>query len=482
MKLRMLPIARVFTKYQRTVRELAHALGKRARLELIGADTELDKVLLEQLEDPLLHLTRNAVDHGIELPAMRVASGKPEEGVITLGAERRGNQIVITVSDDGAGIDPERLRKKALAESLAAPEELAAMDDGALLDLIFRPGFSTAARVTEVSGRGVGMDVVRDTLTRMSGSIEVASTPGAGTQMILKLPLTLAIAQVLLVRVGGEELALPLDAVQRTLRLAPGEVQRVCDREVVFVGGEQVPLIWVADALELPGRGHPSQAQAQSETDGELPAALVEAGGQWFALAVERLLGKREIVLKSLGGLIEQLPCVAGATLLGDRVALVLDVAQVVQRGLVHRPAAAPAQPSQPSGPPKAAGRRRILLAEDSEVVRESLRRMLEANGYEVVAARDGAEALAIATRDTAGFDLVSTDVMMPNLDGYELTRALRASSRHKDVPIMMVTSRAAELDRVRGFDAGVDEYLTKPLDGGELLRTVERQLKRARS
>jgi chemosensory pili system protein ChpA (sensor histidine kinase/response regulator) len=242
----------------------------------------------------------------------------------------------------------------------------------------------------------------------------------------------------------------------------------------VFVGDEQVPQLWVADVLELPSGARPT---------GELPAALVEAGGQWFALAVERLLGKREIVLKSLGGLIEQLPCVAGATLLGDRVALVLDVAQVVQRGLLQRPVApAPAPAPTPSAPQVTSVRRRILVAEDSEVVRESLRRMLEAHGYEVVAARDGAEALAIAARDPTGFDLVSTDVMMPNLDGYELARALRASPRHKDVPIMMVTSRAAELDRVRGFDAGVDEYLTKPLDGGELLRTVERQLKRARS
>jgi CheY-like chemotaxis protein len=267
----------------------------------------------------------------------------------------------------------------------------------------------------------------------------------------------------------------PLTSVTRTLAVKPEAIHRVHDRDLIFVADEQVPLVWTGDALELEEGAH-----LPLEVDGahEVPIVLVDAAGQTYGLAVEKLLGKREIVLKSLGALLSEVPCAAGATLIGDRVSVILDVVQIVQRALAR---AAPARVTAAPTPVVMShgGRPRILVAEDSEVVRESLRRILEAHGYDVVTARDGAEALDLATRDQRGFDLVSTDVMMPNLDGYELARALRATAKHKDVPMIMVTSKQAELDRVRGFDAGVDEYLTKPLDGGELLRAVERHLSR---
>jgi two-component system chemotaxis sensor kinase CheA len=474
MKLRMLPIGRVFTKYHRTVRELANRLGKRVQLVVEGAETELDKVLLEQLDEPLMHLCRNAIDHGIEQPEARRAAGKPEEGTVTLFAHHRGNQIVVEVRDDGAGIDPARLREKAREKGLASAEELAALDEKGVLDLIFRPGFSTAARVTDLSGRGVGMDVVRENIARLSGSIELTSTLGGGTTFRIHLPLTLAIIQVLLVRVAGEEVALPLDLVQRTLALLPEEVHAVHEGEVLYLDDEQIPLITLGAVLEPDAPAPPPEETVW--------VVLVRTGGERYGLIVDRLVGKREIVLKTFGELLTHVPCASGATLVGDRVVLVLDPSQVVQRGVGQRRDARP-RPAIAGAAGAATPRRpRVLIVEDSDLVREGLRRALESHGCEVLSARDGAEALELAERDTRGFDLVSTDVMMPRLDGYELTRALRAHPRHKDVPIVMVTSRSEHLDRVRGFDAGVDEYLVKPLESAELIRALERRRRHARS
>jgi chemotaxis protein histidine kinase CheA/CheY-like chemotaxis protein len=475
MKLRMVPIGGVFRKYHRTVRDLAHSLGKKVRLELSGEDTELDKVLVEQLDDPLLHVVRNAVDHGIEPPEARVAAGKPAEGTMRLHAAHRGNQITIEIRDDGAGIDPARLRLKALEKGLATAEELEALDDRQALELIFRPGFSTAAKVTDVSGRGVGMDVVREIIvTRLKGAVDLASEVGKGTTLTLRLPLTLAIIQVLLARAGGQVFAIPLDVIRRTLTVAPADVRVVGDREVLAVrekqaaAARQVPLVRLLDVLEL---------DAPESANDQVHVVLVDVFGTTWGLVCERLLGKQEIVIKSLGSLLENVPCAAGATLLGDRPAIILDVPAIVARATTARraPARARAPARDLAAPPPA--RARILLVEDSDTIRGAMQRALEGAGYHVTPARDGAEGLALAGAQP--FDLISTDVMMPNVDGYELTRALRASARHKDTPIIMVTGRGEKIDRVRGFDAGVDEYITKPHDRQDLLRAIARHLEK---
>jgi two-component system chemotaxis sensor kinase CheA len=460
MRLRMVPVAGVFRKHVRTVRDLAAQLGKRARLELVGEDTELDKLLVEALDEPLMHLVRNSVDHGVEPPERRAEAGKPAEGVVRLSAAHRGNQVEIRVSDDGRGLDPARLRAKAVERGLVTAAEADALDDAAARALIFRAGFSTAATVSEVSGRGVGMDVVRQTIvTRLKGTIDLESTLGQGSTFVLKLPLTLAIIQVLVARAGGETFAIPLDVVQRVLAVGPGEVALVGDREVCVVRGKHVPLIRLDVVLEL-----------DAAAEGELQLVLVEQGGQTYALACEHLLGKREIVIKSLGKLLAAVPCVAGATLLGDRVALILDVPAIIKRAL-ERPAAARRAPRAPGG----AGQAQVLLVEDSDIVRESLRRLLAEAGYLVTVAIDGQHGLELAR--ARRFDLVSTDVVMPRLDGYELTRALRAMPEYASVPIVMVTSMGERIDRVRGFDAGVDEYITKPHDRTQLLRVVRKLL-----
>ena len=468
MRLRMVPVGGVLRKHHRTVRDLANKLGKKARVILAGEDTELDKLLVEALDEPLLHLVRNAIDHAIEPPEERVRAGKPPEGTVVIRAHQRGNQVVIEVEDDGKGIAPELVRRKAREKNLCTPEELDAMDDRDVLDLIFRPGFSTAQVVSDVSGRGVGMDVVRQTIVhRLKGTIDIRSRVGQGSTFTLALPLTLAITQVLLARAGGEVFAVPLDAVLRTLMVHPDQVRLVQDREVLTVRDRQVPLVRLADVLELPGE--------VGGATGELCIILTEQGGDLFGLVCEGLLGKKEIVIKSLGDLLRGVPCTAGATLLADRCAIILDVAALVERALSSRRGGSRGATREAGVQTAAPGAIHILLVEDSDMVRESLRRLLVEAGYRVTVARDGAEGLELARSQR--FDLVSTDVMMPRMDGYELTRALRETAEYRDVPIVMVTSRGERIDRVRGFDAGVDEYITKPHDRHLLLKAVGRLL-----
>ena len=462
MRLRMVPVAGVFRKHVRTVRDLAANLGKRARLELIGDETELDKLLVEAVDEPLMHLVRNAVDHGLELPDARTAAGKPAEGVITLAAAHRGNQVEIRVTDDGKGLDPEKLKAKAIEKGVISVAEAAAMEDRTARELIFRAGFSTAAQVSEVSGRGVGMDVVRQTIvTRLKGTIEVESTPGQGSAFVLKLPLTLAIIQVVVARAGGETFAIPLDIVQRVLTIKASEVEMIGEREVCVVRGKHVPLIRLEQVLEL-----------DDGADGvELQLVLVDHGGHFYALVCDQLIGKREIVIKSLGPLLAGAKCIAGATLLADRVALILDVPAIIARGLAQPGGARRVRPAVVAGGTGS----HVLLVEDSDIVRESLRRLLVDAGYVVTVAVDGQHGLELAK--SRKFDLISTDVMMPRMDGYELTRALRATPEYAETPIVMVTSMGERIDRVRGFDAGVDEYITKPHDRTLLLKVVRKLL-----
>ncbi len=463
MRLRMVPVGGVFRKHVRTVRDLAASLGKRARLELSGEDTDLDKLLVEAVDEPLMHLVRNAIDHGLEPPDLRALAGKPPEGVIQLAARHRGNSVEIRVSDDGRGLDPDKLKRKALDKGLITEDQSEIMDDRAARELIFRAGFSTAATVSEVSGRGVGMDVVRQTIvSRLKGTIEVESTPGQGSSFIMKLPLTLAIIQVVVARAGGETFAIPLDVVQRVLTIASRDVELIGDREVCVVRGTHVPVVRLAHVLDL-----------DDDRDAtELQLVLIEASGNTYALACDQLLGKREIVIKSLGKLLGDVPCVAGATLLGDRVALILDIAAIVERALALPPGA-----RKRTTESRAAGSAgaHVLVVEDGDIVRESLRRLLVDAGYVVTVAVDGEHGLELAKSRT--FDLISTDVVMPRMDGYELTRALRAMPVYAQTPIVMVTSMGERIDRVRGFDAGVDEYITKPHDRTQLLKVVRKLL-----
>jgi chemotaxis protein histidine kinase CheA len=465
MKLRMVPIARLFSKYQRTVRELANKLGKEISVELRGAETELDKVLVERLEDPLLHLVRNAADHGIEPPAERERAGKPRAGRIVLSAGQSGGQIVVSIRDDGRGLDAEKLKSKALEKGLLTREEADALDTEQCYQLIFRAGFSTAERVSDVSGRGVGMDVVREAISRLKGDIRISSEVGAGTTLELSLPLTLAITQVLTARVGGELVAIPLDAVVSAQTVAAGDLERVATGTCIRIGSELLQVVDLSQVLGLAGGASLGDEQATA-------VVIVRQGQMELALLVQTVLGRHEVVIKALGPLLSAAPCAAGAALIGERMVLVVDLADVAARALEGKP-------SEPRLRPRAvsATRAKVLVAEDSPLIRDAIRRELTRAGFDVTVAEDGERALQLAREKR--FDAVSSDVMMPKLDGYELVRALRQEPHYRHVPIVMVTSKDARIDAIKGYDAGADAYLAKPAAADELVRVLDGLLRR---
>ncbi|HKY35245.1 MAG TPA: response regulator [Polyangiaceae bacterium] len=467
MKLRMVPIARLFTKYQRTVRELGSKLGKQISVELVGAETELDKVLVERLEDPLLHLVRNAADHGVEPPDERERAGKPRAGLVVLSASQSGGQIVVSIRDDGRGLDPNKLKRKAVEKGLLTTEEAEAMDAEQAYQLIFRAGFSTAERISDVSGRGVGLDVVREAIARLKGDVRIASQLGRGTTLELSLPLTLAITQVLTARAGGELVAIPLDAVVSAQTVEPGDLERVATGTCIRIGRALVPVVDLAQVLGLSGGASLADEQASA-------VVITKLGATELALLVQQVLGRHEVVIKALGPLLTEAPCTAGAALIGERMVLVVDLVDVAARW--HS-----TKPSEPRSRRRAVSetRAKVLVAEDSLTIRDAIRRELSQAGFDVTVAEDGERALQLAREQR--FDAISSDVMMPKMDGYELVRALRQEPQYRQVPIVMVTSKDARIDAMKGYDAGADAYLAKPAEADELVRTLNTLLRKKR-
>jgi len=461
MALRMVPVTRIFTKHERTVRDLSRALGKSVRLVLHGQDTELDKMMVEQLDEPLLHLVRNAIDHGIEEPATRRARGKPEQGTLTLSAEHRGAQLLIRIRDDGGGIDPDAVRAKAIERSLVDAEQARRLDRRQILQFLFQPGFSTAKEVTSISGRGVGLDVVVSVLNRLRGSVSVDSQPGQGTVFTLTIPLTLAIRQVLVVRICGRLCALPLDWVKRTVTVQRGEINLLAGRPV-YGTSPPIGVVQMQAILGLPPNG---------ETNDHL--ILVEQQDRSYALACQELVGRQEVLVKTMGTLLAAPPFVSGATILDGRVVPILDLAALVQTHLDGYPTTKPSTDPNHDERTSSPNAKTVLLVDDSPPARALLGRMYQQLGFEVVEAADGRQASDLAR--TQPFDLISTDVRMPIMDGYELARVLRANPQTQRIPIVMISAKEDRIDVIRGFDSGVDAYLSKPVDKDELARTVTR-------
>lgn len=470
MELRMLPVSTVFNTFPRAMRDLARQYKKDVELFIEGGDTELDKKVLEEINDPLVHIMRNAVDHGIEPAAERVAAGKPAKGTIKLSARQEGDHIVIEVSDDGAGIDPARVKAAAIRKGYLTESEAKSMSDREARYLIFEKGFSTAAIITEISGRGVGMDVVREfVVERLKGSLDVDSELGQGTRFRLTIPLTLAIIRALLLRVSGQTFALPTASVEETARVEPSEIIKVEGHEVIRRQRRTIPLVPLRDVLGLDAIEHDAEG-------GKIPVATLAFSGHRLGLIVDAFVGEQQIVIKTLGTHLKRVDNVAGVTILGaGEVVPILNVPDLMTSG---RQLTGARMRRTGQVKEKQAGPSKILICEDSFTTRELERSIFEAAGYDVETATDGAMGLA-RLREGLNPDAVVTDVQMPNMTGFELTKAIKSDETLAHIPVIIVTSLERDEEKAEGINAGADAYITKSVFNQDtLLETVERLIR----
>jgi chemosensory pili system protein ChpA (sensor histidine kinase/response regulator) len=467
MRLRMVPLSGVEAKLARTVRQAAAAAGKAAELAFEGGRTGLDKTVLDAMADPLLHLLRNAVDHGLEAPDVRLALGKPAAGTITLTAAHEGSQVVLTIADDGRGVDYEAVRATAVRRGVVAPAAAAGLTPDDLARVLFEPGFSTRAEVSELSGRGVGLDVVKSKVEALKGTVALASVPGRGTTFTVRLPMTLAVARALLVKAAGQTFAIPLDAVEQLLRPDAADLDRVADHPVLRTGRDVLSVVPLAGLLGLPA--------APGSTPDRPPVVLLNAGGRRVALQVDHLIGGREVVIKTLGKHLRRVPCVSGGTLMGDgSVILILNPADLTARGS-GRVALRPAQATPvPEAAPASA--LTLLVVDDSPSVRRVLAGLGQRAGWDVHTAKDGLDALEILQRRSVRPDVVLTDVEMPRMDGYELLGTIRGQPAFAHLPVAMLTSRSGDKHRRKAMELGASAYVVKPYQDADLVAIV-RQL-----
>jgi chemosensory pili system protein ChpA (sensor histidine kinase/response regulator) len=469
MQMRMVPLATLAGRLQRAVRNVATQQHKEVDLFVDGEHTELDKTVLEAMADPLLHILRNAVDHGIEPPELRVVRGKHAKGAIRLRAYHEGSQIVIQVSDDGGGVDLQVLRATAVARGFVAADDAGQLTDEELRALVFLPGFSTADEVSEVSGRGVGLDIVKAQVHKLKGSLVLDSAPGAGTTFTIRLPLSLAVTRALLVKANQEIFAIPLDAVLQIVRVERADLEQVGQEPVVRLNGEVYPLVHLGRVLGL--------KNAADESVQRPPVLVVNAGGKQIAVVVDHLLGGREIVIKNLGGHLRHVHGVSGATLLGDgSVVLIINPAELARRSARQRVAARPTPPA-----PRAKEAFTILVVDDSPSVRRVVSTLIKSAGWQPVTAKDGVEALEILQSLPTPPDLVVMDVEMPRMDGYELLATLRGQEAYGTLPVVMVTSRAGDKHRRKAIGLGASAYVVKPYQDQALLNVIRQLVRDAR-
>ena len=455
---RMQPFAEGCQGLERAARDVAAAEGKMVELVIDGGDVEIDRSVLEGLKDPLSHLVCNAVDHGAERPEDRRAAGKPEAARVRVSAALRGAQVEVVVEDDGAGVDLDAVRARLRERGLPEPA-----DDRDLVETILLPGFSTAEQVTNLSGRGVGLDVVKTRVEACHGAVSVATDWGRGTRFTLSVPLTLTALRAVMLRAGGQTFALAVANVERLVRVDPAEVRMVAGRGVLVVeGGTPIPVAPLTEMLGLP-----EVPSAHAEV-GKRPGLIVVSGDRRAAVLVDELLGEQEVTVKGLGDRLRRVRCVSGATILPEGpVALVLNASSLAR--------ATPARSSVRASESTAA-RKRVLVVDDSVTIRTLEKDNLESAGYEVITAVDGEDGWRVLQQH--GADLLISDVEMPRMDGLALTETVRRSARFANLPVILFTTRGSDADRARGIEVGADAYLVKTsTDQKDLLETIAQLL-----
>ncbi len=464
--LRLVPVASLLRPMSRTVRDIGRELGKQVDYETIGDDIEMDRAVLDGVRDPLIHLLRNAIDHGIENPAQRKAAGKSATGKVSVQVQAVGSQIRMLIKDDGAGIDVDKIAEIARKRKVATSTELALMSEEDILDLIFRPGFSSKEIVTNVSGRGVGLDVVRANLRRLKGRVELHTQPGTGSTFVLNLPLTLATDQGLMVGVNGNVFVIPSTSVDRVLELVPEDIIEIEANQAIIIDGRTIPLRRLTDLLEMPSH--------ELSDNTRFPVVLVSKGRDIIGFVVEEILGEREIVIKSLQAPLVSVRNVTGGTLTGSGdIVIVLNpydlIESALKRGITSRILALNENKDEVIKVP------RILVVDDSITTRTLEKNILEAAGYEVVTMVDGKQAWDFLQEDSV--DLVVTDIEMPDMNGFELTDKIKKTEAMAELPVIIVTSLARAEDQQRGIQVGANAYIVKGEFETRVLLDVVRQM-----
>lgn len=462
-RIRLIPFSTLFSLFPRMVRDIAREESKEAEFIIEGADITADKRIIEEMKDPLTHMIRNSIGHGIEKPEERESAGKPRKGTIRIRAYQTATNIVIEVSDDGKGLDTEIIKGAALKRGIKSEKEIEAMTPAQLRSLIFVSGLSTSSFVTGVSGRGVGLDVVRENVERLKGTVTVESTPGKGSNFRIQLPVTLATLQVVIAEAGGSNYAIPAESIETSKLVSPQEIFSMAGQKTITLDGRPLSVAPLLELLELK-----EESDTWESKDKAMACIILSLEDERIGLLVNNLLEEQEIVLKPQSALLKHVRNVSGAAILGTgEVCMVLNPQDLIRS--VQKREAPP-----PEKPPEAARKKVILLAEDSITTRTQEKRILEGAGYEVVTAVDGIDAFnKLSTRP---FDAVVSDILMPNMDGLTLTAKIRQDKKYKELPVILVTTLASDEDKRKGMEAGANGYIPKPsFDQRELLEILRR-------
>jgi two-component system, chemotaxis family, sensor kinase CheA len=465
--MRMLPLSVVFEPAARLVREVSRSLGKKVTCKIKGGEIELDRQMIDKLSDPMVHLIRNAVDHGLESAEERKAAGKPETGEIQISAQQDGGWVLVEVRDNGAGISLDAVKKKVLDKKLKTEEDLEAMTDKQIMNLIFLPGFSTSAMITDISGRGVGLDVVkRNILDDMQGRIDVDSKPGEGSVFQLRLPLSLAVMRILLVDVAGQSFGFTAQNIFSLIEVQTEDILLVAERKAITFHNEFVPLLDLAQLLRI---------ERKEKADKKVQhIVVVQVQNEKIALGVDALNDELDMVIKPLPDHLLSLSLVAGMVMTGNNELIsILHTPTLVDMAAKQAGDRHPQESTNAGGDATGPTARHVLVVDDSLNTREIEKSVLEAHGYQVTLAEDGQDGLNKAMRTS--FDAVLTDVEMPIMDGFTLTKALRETDQYAHLPIVIITSRAKEADKRRGMEAGADAYIVKgDFEQNNLINTLQ--------